>query len=494
MSRIRGTAREVVRRGRNILTAGLDAARMSADTFQHWWGAKSETPLSVVPPYDRETVATKARYEFMNNEIAIGFADTYELYIAGIGPRLRFVSPNKKLNKHVEKLWKKWAKDAKVSTTLRSAASSMVVFGEAFNLISYNPERKICGLSYTAIDPLRVGNPAGMLTNRSLQDGVFFDEYGNVLGYAVYRSPENDSTTYDKSKWDFVPKHHIHHVFRRKLPEMPRGYSGFAPLLEPLGRVRDYRDNVTEAARTSAGIVAVATTQEGYGNGFDGFLDFPEKTAWYPGNSIPFQRNRAVLAPPGSDVKAFVPSQPTTNAADFIKALIALMGRALGLSRRHSTGDSAEYNFTSGRLDNQSFELLVSVIQDDYFEADCLDPLFETFYEFIWEELLIKFGAAPDPSELEYEWIWPTPPAVDPEANARADAIALTNGLTTIRRTTKKNLDTDLDDIAEEMEESAYWMERYGKIRKEKGAGGEKIEPAAVGTRIAEPEVSGGAI
>lgn len=492
VSRLKQAGREAYRRTRNVLTAGLNAAKLSADTWQHWWGVRNETPLSIVKPHDRETVNAKAVEEFLNNEVVIGFVDVFKLYVVGTGPQLRFNSNHREINKFIENKWRKWSWEIKLATILREAIQSLVVSGEAFLLISLNPHRKTCGINITVIDPIRVCNPAGMVTGRferdrkwfSLQDGVLFDEYGNVLGYYVCREAENDTTGYDKTKCEFVPAEQLYHIYDRKVPESPRGWSWFAPDLELLGRIRDYRDCTVEAARSSAAILATIETQDGYLRS--------EGNELFPWSSHDMDNWRAKITelPPNTKMNAFKPEQPAGNATEFMSYLIAQAGRGVGLTRRFATGDSSQYNFTSGRLDGQPVEILFDIMQQDFLESGFLDSLIEIFYRFINESLLVRFGdeAVPDPEEIEFEWMWPIPPAFDPEGDARAAAIDLQNGQNTLRRQWMGRHGVDLDDVMAELEESRRLTPAVFGIKEEGGADG--VAPSATGTRIDEPSVS----
>ena len=135
----------------------------------------------------------------------------------------------------------------------------------------------------------------------------------------------------------------------------------------------------------------------------------------------------SLVMPPGTTLKGFSPSQPTTEASAYTANILSQIGYSMGLPRNKATGSSHEYNFASGRLDNQPFEMLIQTLQLDLFERKACDRIFKYFYAALEPDLLERFEASetPTPDEIEWEWVWPQPPLVDAESTARTNAIRL---------------------------------------------------------------------
>lgn len=471
------------------LNAGLNVAKPSSDTWQHWSFTRPETPAGAVRPKDRAEARTKAREEYLNNPYAAGFADTFALYLVGTGPRLRFKGAGAEtapeLIREVETLWRDWSDGVRLAKTLRLGVKSLVVDGELFLLESANPKRKIWPVNYQVIDPQRIGNPNGRPWSPRAQDGIFFDEFGNIDAFCLYRIPEQDSTYYDSGRYEIIPAESIHYAFKENLPESTRGWSWFAPVLESMGRLRDYEDGVIEAAKSAACTFATIETQNGFVDG-NSALTIGEEAPYYSWQCHTPQRNKIIQLPPETTLKAFQPAQPTTNVPEFISAQVARLGRGMGLTRNRATGSSHEYNFSSGKLDSQPFEMLVGCLQRDLLELDVMDRLFSDFYTGIRPRLLMKYPDAPDLEDADWTWRWPKPPLVDEEAQARADAIRVKSCQATIREIWEdRHPDSRFEEVKAEIDAD---RKAYPEVYGAQTGDADGIAPEAKGTRINEPK------
>lgn len=482
------------------LSASLDASSHSRDTFFHWRNTHVLASSQQVTSSDRKVVRARAREEYLSSPYGAGFPETFASYVIGTGPQLDFKgflpylekSLSKKIVNYVQGLWRTWADDCRLASTLRLAMRNLVVEGDAFLVESLNPKRKIFGINYVLIDSLRIGNPGGRTSTRQLQDGIAFDEFGNPDHYYIYNVPDFIDSGYDFNKYTIYPERFVHHLFKPVLAGQQNGWSWFAPVLQSMGRLRDYEDGVIEAAKSSANTYGVITTQDGFVASNSEGLELAENYPYYAWQSIEPQRNKVYQLPPGTNFQAFKPEQPTANVGDFVAGQVARMGRAIGLTRNRSTGSSHEYNFASGRLDNQPFEILVKILQKDLFELGSLDRLFSDFYEAILPELFLQFPDADLPSleDAEWSWRWPDPPLVDPESQYRADALRLQNNLCTVkeilaREYPHENPEDKLEQIVAEKKR----LIDAGIIDKKTSEKGAPVEP---GTRIPEPQIKGG--
>lgn len=429
--------------------AGLDITKRSAETQNHWKYYFPETARQTCRPENRDEALVKARAEYLNNPYGSGFPQTFALYVVGTGPLLRFRGFEKFLKRecaseileYVSGRWRQWADDVRLAKTLRTGMRGLVTDGEFFAMRSYNPRRKIFGCNLIQIDPLRIGNPLGQVSTHEFQDGIHFDEFGNPFEYCLYRVPKYDSQYYDNGKYDWITSDLMYHIYRPNLPGQSRGWSWFAPALESMGRLRDFEDGVIENAKTSANTIASIETQDGI---FDGRGEMPTRfddPDYYSWQATSIQRNRFINLPPGTRLNVFRPEQPSTNVDPFVAAQVARMGRSMGLTRNRATGSSHEYNFASGKLDNQPFEILVRILQKDLFEFDLLDKLFSAFYVNLLPDLYFRFpqNEIPEPDEAQWEWRWPTAPLIDPESQARTDTILFNSNM--------KKLEEIFDDL-----------------------------------------------
>ena len=436
-------------RTRNVV-ASYSAAKPTRDTWRAFATARHETTLQAQSRWTRESLRTQARQELETNPHAGGIARLFGLYVVGVGPRLKFKgfpkyarrAVSRELIDYVNYRWERFADDIQFATTLRSAMESLVVDGDAFLFFGANP-RKELGLDLTLLDSQRVGNPDGKLSTPTLQDGVFLDVWGNPLEYCVYDLPKTEGGYYRQNEYQLIGARQIFHLFRTDLPGQTRGVSWFASALPLLQQLREYTAAVVESAKVGARFVSSVETQQGFnlddfnevyalpGDGSD-YGDAAPAGEYAP---IPYdawgtfhtRNGDSLVMPPGTTLKGFNPSQPTTEASAYTANILSQIGYSTGLPRNKATGSSHEYNFASGRLDNQPFEMLIQTLQLDLFERKACDRVFKYFYAALEPDLLERFDASetPTPDELEWEWVWPQPPLVDAESTARTNAIRL---------------------------------------------------------------------
>lgn len=413
------------------------------------------TTLQTLTPFKRDSYRTQARLEYTDNQHAGGIARLFGLYVVGTGPRLKFKGAARFTNRETEKRlldyvnfkWANFADEIRLASILRQSMQTIVVDGEAFLFVAPNPKRSI-GFDLKLIDSQRVGNPDLQLSNRRLQDGVYLDDYGNVYQYCFYNVPENATLYYQPNSYSIVPASQVYHLFREDLPGQTRGVSWFAAALPLLQQLREYTAAVIESAKRSAKFVATIETQSGFnldvfhdqyylpGEGFveDG-QPIPPPSSLLPYDAwgrLKSDNGDTLILPPGTTQKTFDASQPTTEASQFTNNILGQIGYSLGLPRNKATGSSHEYNFASGRLDNQPFEMLIKTLQLDLFERRCCDRLFKLFYELLLPRLYRDFDEAPDIDEIDWEWVWPEPPLVDAESTARTNAIRVQSAQATL--------------------------------------------------------------
>ena len=456
---------------RNVLS-GLRNAFPNSDTVGGFAGVVPETTAMTLRPQTRDAVRDLARDKFLNVAHAAGIPRLFALYVVGEGPRLKFLGFEKYLGKtahrdlaaFVEARWAEFARSIGLPSLMRQAMQNIVVDGEAFLAVSPNPRLRY-GETVVLLDSRRIGNPRNEYPTRELIDGVYFDRYGNVEKYCVYKPQFYPQIDYISTEYDVVSHDKIFHLFRRELPNQVRGVSWFAPVLDLLIQLNEYVAAVTEAAKSGARFFAAITVQGG--------MDVETMEEYFglqPQRAVPARfdtpNGQVLTLDAGRDIKAFTPSHPTTASDMFIAQILSQIGYALGLPRNKATGSSHEYTFASGRLDNQPFELLIRTLQRDIFESYFVDRLFERFYKSMYVEILERFDVdeAPTPDEIEWRWIWPNPPLIEPEAAARTNALRVKGLQATVSEIfAETHPGYDFDDVRKQiLKDRADFPELYG--------------------------------
>lgn len=468
----RESDRESVDTNVNVLS-GLRNAFPNSDTVGGFVGVVPETTAMTLRPQTRDATRDLARDKFLNIAHAAGIPRLFALYVVGEGPRLKFSgyekylgkTANKALAAFVEARWNEFARNVGLASLMRQAMQNIVVDGEAFLAVSPNPRLRY-GETVVLLDSRRIGNPRNEYPTRYLIDGVYFDRYGNVEKYCVYKPQYYPQVDYISTEYDVVSHEKIFHLFRRELPNQVRGMSWFAPVLDLLIQLKEYVEAVTQAAKTSARWVATITTQGGFeASELEEYYGL-KSNAKFALNRFETPNGDVLDIGAGRDVKPFHAVHPTTSSDAFIAQLLTQIGYALGLPRNKATGSSHEYNFASGRLDNQPFELLIRTLQRDIFETYFCDRLFERFYKSMYVDILERFDVdeAPAPDECEWSWIWPSPPLIEPEAAARTNALRVKGLQATIEEVyAETHPGRDFEDVrARILRDRAEFPEIYG--------------------------------
>lgn len=169
------------------------------------------------------------------------------------------------------------------------------------------------------------------------------------------------------------------------------------------------------------------------------------------------------------------------------------------MPRNKATGSSHEYNFASGRLDNQPFELLITTLQRDLFERDLCDRVFKFFYKSLIPDLIERGYTAAPIDDVNWEWIWADPPLVDAEATARTASIQLKSGQRSMREVWERlHPEGDFNLAVQEIKKEALqFPEFFGATGKEPAAGNDDADGGNAdettpteATRIDEPKAA----
>lgn len=454
------------KKAKQKIKAGLDISKRSSDTVTRWRYARDERPNQGVSEFDISRARGDARYEYQNNPHAYGFAETYDLYVVGDkGPRLKFFGhaldpswnkENETFRDWVSFQWEKWCKESRVRDALSLAVRSMIVDGVAYVVASKNSKRKIFPVNYEVIEPQRVRNPNAMINGLYefgyLVNGLIFDEESNLDGVVVLDMPVRDTDMFLTNKFHIIESQRVHILTQTILPGQSVGYSWFAPILEILGRIRDTTDAMAENMKNSAAIIASVESKHGYGHE-DGIFGDRDGMNEEPFATRPLPRNNILFMPPETQLKAYKPEQPQSGFREAITDFTTVAGRGIGLPRNKSTGSSHEYNFSSARIDEQSFNMKISRLQIDLKET-CLEPLFRSFYGFLYAEAVARFGlGVPLPDDVYFDFSFPKPPPNDPVVQAQANEINLKSGFLTHKMYYEDTYGEDFDDHIADIEQ-----------------------------------------
>jgi capsid protein len=169
--------------------------------------------------------------------------------------------------------------------------------------------------------------------------------------------------------------------------------------------------------------------------------------------------------PQGWDITQLKAEQPTTKYSDFKKEILNEIARTLNLPFNVAIGNSAGYNYASGRLDHQTYFKNVRIAQHKL-GIEILDRLFEAWYS---EAVLLPDYLYMRGVDKYHTWIFDGWEHVDPlkEANAQKTRLnSLTTTLAEEYAKKGKDWETEIEKIAVERQkirELGITIEEAGK-------------------------------
>lgn len=425
---------------RKLLRAHYDAAQTTDDNYRHWAVAGNLSPHDEADEWVRQTLRNRARYEVRNNSYAKGMVLTLANDTIGQGPKLKMMwnDGDGEAAERIELAFHAWAHNIRLPQKLRTMRMARCQDGEAFAVFTTNP--KIPGriqLDLRLIEADRIASPDAFfgtiavipddlgnvtLLEQDPIEGIVYDADGNPEEYHILKNYPGDLAFIpDPSAIDKVDASQVIHMYRSDRPGQRRGVPEITPALPLYANLRRYTQAVIAAAETAADIAGVVRSN---------FADMGEATEAEPFDTIEVEKRFLLTLPNGYDVSQFKAEQPTTTYGDFKKEIINEIARCLNMPFNVAAGNSAQYNYASGRLDHQMYFKAIDVDRGDI-EAVVLDPIFVAFMN---EAILIEGLVPPslrNPETWQHKWVWPGREHVDPVKEASAQDIRLKNGMTT---------------------------------------------------------------
>lgn len=154
--------------------------------------------------------------------------------------------------------------------------------------------------------------------------------------------------------------------------------------------------------------------------------------------------------PGGWKMSQLDPKQPATTYAEFKHEILNEIARCLNMPYNIAACNSSGYNYSSGRLDHQTYYKSIRVEQA-FVEEVILDRVLE-----LWlKEWLLSTQTTDLEGECLHTWFWDGMEHVDPAKEANAQATRLASHTTTLAAEyarVGKDWDTELRQIAKEQE------------------------------------------
>jgi lambda family phage portal protein len=408
------------------LSASYDAAANTVETQKHWRYADNLSAAAANSVSVRKTLRERSRYECLeNNSFAKGIVLTLANDTISTGPSLQVMLPDSSASRAIEQKWRKWCKDVKLASKLRTARIAKVIDGETVILKGTNRKSKNpVKLDFRVIECDQLATPfyADGLPNKV--DGIEFDDFGNPTLYHVLKGHPGDRWPMKAFAKTDVDPDDIIHLYRAERPGQMRGIPELTPALPLFAMLRRYTLAVITAAENAADFSAILKTQS---NAFDSASDGIDDID--PFDFVQIDRGLMTSLPKGWEMVQFDPKQPTTTYKEFRDAILNEIARSVHMPSNKALADSSKYNYSSGRLDHQTYYESIAIERSQW-EVECLDRIFEWWLD----EALMLDGFLPGfdaVDEMPKVWRWPPQRDVNPAEIADVNIALIDAGLKT---------------------------------------------------------------
>lgn len=415
-----------------------DNAQTTTENEEHWSWADGLNANAANSPEVRRTLRERARYEAENGGYCGGLIEKLGNALVGACPRLQVQMPatytdpdfgvaqpvSPEAARTVEALFAAWAKRVGLGQKLRLIDNAATRDGEGFGLLITNPALPDDApqLDVRLYETDQVETPFFDWYDPLAFSGGRIDEAGNVVEWHFLKAhPGSNVWNANVFDYDRIPAERVLHWYKPKRAGQLRGVPEIGSSLSLFGVLRRYTKAVLGAAETAASIAGVLETELAAGASAPTVATMDE---------VPIPHRALLTLPAGQKAKAFDGTQPTTEYGAFKGEVLTEAGQPVNATRNVVTGSSAEYNYSSGRLDHGIFQDGIRVRRSDFATA-ILDAIFR---EWIAEAGRIA-GYLPEGlpplATWSVGWRFSGFVSLDPVKDATTDDLRLKNGTTT---------------------------------------------------------------
>jgi lambda family phage portal protein len=397
----------------------FDAAQTTSDNQRHWAAADGFSADAAASPEVRRQLRERSRYEVANNSYARGIVLTVANDTIGTGPRLQLLSDDDKLNRQVEHAFAAWSAQVDLPEKLRTMRMARCTDGESFMLMTANPKIKHeIEMDIQLIEADRVAGELTFTPRDNDIDGIKLDSFGNPVSYRVLKQHPGGDTHSIYQQASIIPAPAVIHCFRCDRPQSHRGVPEITPALPLFAQLRRFTLAVIAAAESAANFAGILYT------------DAPatgEADSVEPMDLIELERNMLLTMPGGWKMSQLQPEQPATTYAEFKHEILNEIARCLNMPYNIAAGNSSGYNYSSGRLDHQSYFKAIKVDQD-FIARVVLDRILS---QWLSEYMLLtnNYSLSSLPA---HQWFWDGMEHVDPYKEANAQKLRLASKTTTL--------------------------------------------------------------
>lgn len=408
-------------RSTRVIRARYDAAQSTTENARHWAESDALSARAANSPTVRFALRNRSRYEIANNSYAKGIVGTLANDTIGTGPRLQLLTPDDMVNREIEEAFGEWSAEVCLAEKLLTMTKARVSDGEAFLILSTNLGLKgDVKLDIIDMEADQVATPFVNPFDPLAVDGIEFDRYGKPSLYHILRQHPGDYVAYSW-EYDSLPADLVIHLFKHDRPKQYRGIPEITPALPLFAYLRRYTLASVSAAEIAANFAAMLQSNMPPGD---------DTADAEPFETLEINRGMMTTLPAGWAMNQLRAEQPTTTYPQFKAEILNEIARCLNIPYNIAAGNSSGYNYSSGRLDHQTYYKSLRVDQAQI-ERTVLNHILRAW---IAEAQLATDLIPPDINEFPHQWFWDGAEHVDPQKEADAQGTRLTNRTTTYAR------------------------------------------------------------
>lgn len=416
----------------------------------HWLWAETDYDVNWWLREQLAKIRGRAIYECRNNGFLQGIVNTLTDDVVGPdGPTLQVLSEDDAYNDALERVWREWFAAPCFNAQLSGVAllklwvRNLPRCGEFLAWI--DTDRRADGpvaMRLRPIHPRRLASPTDQIANPLNVLGVEFDQDERPVRYWIKCTHGKAYASGANETYVPVPPDLIIHEYVVEEEGQARGFPWFVSALQPAADLRDYDDQVQDAARTMADSASMLYT------------DHADAPVWSTPEETVVERRSVKMCPPGWKPWQYSASQPPVQYPDYRAERQREFGRPLGMPLLMVRLDSSRHNYSSARLDTQTYNRTVQGLQSwisgtprSRGTLNRLVDLVAAEARFTVRELRTR------PAVVEYVWTWAPRPHVDPTKETAAETESLTNRTSTYSAALAArgtNLDTHLRTLQRE--------------------------------------------
>ncbi len=438
--------------------------------------------------FSRDVIRARARDLERNSDIANSVISAYKRNIIGAGINLRVKTGDPQLDKTLKELWDKWCRAKNFDVTGQQSFNQMmrmaverkkvdggILFKKCYIKGGCVPF-KIQALEVDELNQTGAGKPHGK--GNKIVGGIEYNEYNRIVGYYIRQ--------YSVDGWElnepyYVPAKDMIYLFSKKRPSQIREISDLTPTITRIRDANEFMTAISVKERIAACLAVFIKKLNPHS--FGRINENPKNIQEYASKRLTPGMIQELNV--GDEIQVVNPSGQSSDAAGMIKLHQRLVGSGQGLSYEATSRDMSQSNYSSAR--QGAIEDGLTYIED---KEQLIEVVFDEIYEtFVISAYLAGYITPHDFWEnkekyMNHEWVPAPKPWIDPQKEANAMKIAVTNGIKTFQQACTENGRDWKEQIEEMAEVLNYGREKgidvggiiYGRTEEELYTDGEGTE------------------